>query len=282
MARRRMIDPNFWQSEDVAKLSVRQRLLLIGLFSNADDEGKLRGNPAFIRSITFPYEDFTLSEISGDLDKIESIGSIEQYTVDHSKYIRLVNWRKFQRVDKPQASVIPDPTNDSRNDSWNDSQNDSCLKEGKGNEVKGEDKLSEAKEPSAPADRESVKSYLHNLVNQASLRNPYNLSNLDNLFSYIGMVDVEVIEAAIKKAFNKDHFNYIINTLNGMIKDGITKKEQLYAKPEPGQAPSNVAPFPRARSGKPNVPIVENEDGEEISPEELERLLLLAQKVQGS
>jgi uncharacterized phage protein (TIGR02220 family) len=144
-----MIDPNFWQSEDVSKLTIRQRLLLIGLFSNADDEGKLRGNPAFIRSIVFPYEDFTSKEIETDLEAIESIGTIKIYEVNGSRYIKLKNWRKFQRVEKPQPSMIPDPDdeqfsdesendswNDSRNGSWNEYENDSRLKEKKRKEEK--------------------------------------------------------------------------------------------------------------------------------------------------
>lgn len=140
MARRRMIDPNFWQSEDVAKLTIRQRLLFIGLFSNADDEGKLRGNPAFIRSIIFPYEDFSLGEIETDLNCIEAVGSIIQYSVEGSRYILIVNWKKFQRVDKPQPSVIPNPVkNDSENDSKNDSESDSVLKERKLKELKREE-----------------------------------------------------------------------------------------------------------------------------------------------
>ena len=42
MARRRMIDPNFWESEDVSRLSLFARLLFIGMISNADDEGRGR------------------------------------------------------------------------------------------------------------------------------------------------------------------------------------------------------------------------------------------------
>ena len=131
MARRRMIDPNFWQSEDVASLTIRQRLLLIGLFSNADDEGKLRGNPAFVRSTIFPYDDIPVREVQDDLDAIEGIGTILQYQVGGNKYIKLVNWKKFQRVDKPQKSMIPDPPQGAPGEEGggdspgNDSENDS-------------------------------------------------------------------------------------------------------------------------------------------------------------
>ena len=152
MARRRMIDPNIWQSEDVSKLTIRQRLLLIGLFSNADDEGKLRGHPAFVRSTVFPYEDIAIADMQDDLNAIEEIGTITQYEVDGDKYIILNNWLKFQRVDKPQPSMIPDPIsptnnddieppgeegkNHSKNGSENGSKNSSRLKEKKRKEDK--------------------------------------------------------------------------------------------------------------------------------------------------
>ena len=156
MARRRMIDPNFWQSEDVASLTIRQRLLLIGLFSNADDEGKLRGNPAFVRSTVFPYDDIPVQDIQADLDAIEGIGTIKQYTVNGSKYIKLVNWRKFQRVDKPQKSMIPDPPGEgeSGNRSENHSENDSGISR----EPVGSD--SRPKEKKGKEDEKKIDDYL--------------------------------------------------------------------------------------------------------------------------
>ena len=70
MARRRMIDPNIWMSEDVARLGVLDRLLLIGMFSNADDYGKGRANPVFVRSTVFPYDDIAVSEIEKGIKNI--------------------------------------------------------------------------------------------------------------------------------------------------------------------------------------------------------------------
>jgi hypothetical protein len=233
MARRRMIDPNFWQSEDVSKLTIRQRLLFIGIFSNADDEGKLRGNPAFVRSAVFPYEDFTLRDIEDDLNKVESIGSIHQYEVEGSKYIRLINWKKFQRVDKPQGSVIPDPV---ENDSKNDSENYSRLKERKGKEVKGEekgkeDKIESATEPVPHSTyNDPIKDKLHDLITKCKLKS-YNIIAADDIFFFIGKMDIEVIELAIKKAFEK-HLNYAVNTLLDWMKEGKVKIEDH--KPQAG------------------------------------------------
>ncbi len=147
MARRRMIDPNMYDSQDVSKLNIQQRYLLIGLVSMADDYGKGRALPAKIRSFVFPYDDIPLSQIKDDLSVIAKYINIEFYEIDGSSFYRFKNWKKWQRVDRPQPSNIPDPKeyfdectnnskNDSKNDSANSSENDSGLKEFKRKEFK--------------------------------------------------------------------------------------------------------------------------------------------------
>lgn len=159
MARRRMIDPNMYDSQDVAKLNIQQRYLLIGLVSMADDYGKGRALPAKIRSFVFPYDDIPLSQISDDLSVIARYINIEFYQIDGSSFYRFKNWKKWQRVDRPQPSNIPDPEgeisgceneskNDSKNDSENDSENNSGLKEKKRKEFKRKEfKRKEEKDP---------------------------------------------------------------------------------------------------------------------------------------
>lgn len=123
MSRRRMIDPNFWDSEDVSRLSIMERLLLIGLFSNADDYGKGRGNLTTIRSKIFPNDDFSLKDIEKAIKNIKKNINILFYEVENNQYYKFTKWSHWQRVDKPQPSTIPEPS-DSENDSKNDSEND--------------------------------------------------------------------------------------------------------------------------------------------------------------
>ena len=126
MARRRMIDPNIWMSEDVSKLNIFERLLLIGMFSNADDEGRGRANLPLLRSMIFPYDDISTSEIGEALDNICQYIGLILYEVDGNKYYRFERWKKWQRVDKPVKSMIPEQyENDSKNESENDSKNES-------------------------------------------------------------------------------------------------------------------------------------------------------------
>ena len=55
MARNRMIKPEFWEDEKVAKLSFEARLLFLGLLNFADDKGYIRNKPIIIKAKIFPY-----------------------------------------------------------------------------------------------------------------------------------------------------------------------------------------------------------------------------------
>ena len=105
MARKRMIDPNIWQSEDFSKLSTLGKLVFIGLFSLADDEGRGRCNPVYLKSTLFPYEE---SIRSADIDKtlfeISSNMSVIFYSCDGSNYYSLYNWNTWQKI-SPSRSV---------------------------------------------------------------------------------------------------------------------------------------------------------------------------------
>ena len=113
MARKRMIDPNIWQSEDFASLSVLARLVFIGMFSNADDYGKGRAKAVYLKSIIFPYDEtIKVSDIAKALSEIEAKMAVTFYSSDGNQYYRLDNWNKWQKVEKPSVSTIPDPATD--------------------------------------------------------------------------------------------------------------------------------------------------------------------------
>lgn len=113
MPRRRMIDPDIWQNENFSKLSTLAKLVFIGLFSNADDQGRGRAKPVYIKSILFPYdENIRSADIDKTLQEIGSKMSVTFYSSNENEYYCLDNWTKWQRVDKPQPSKIPSPPED--------------------------------------------------------------------------------------------------------------------------------------------------------------------------
>ena len=109
MARKRMIDPSIWDDEGVSKISFFGRLMFIGMFSQADDYGKGRANAHFLKSKIFPYDDVRVAEVEKALSEIGQKTSVQFYEVNGQAYYRFRNWERWQKVEKPTKSVIPDP-----------------------------------------------------------------------------------------------------------------------------------------------------------------------------
>lgn len=113
MARKRMIDPQIWTSEDFSKLTPFARLLWIGLISQADDEGRGKLNTAYLKSQLFPYDEkLSTKQLECALNEIKKHMSVEFYEVDGKRYYQLDNWKKFQTINKPTPSQIPNFSND--------------------------------------------------------------------------------------------------------------------------------------------------------------------------
>ncbi len=112
MARKRMIDPSIWQDENFGHLSPKARILFIGLFSNADDEGRIRANDSYIRSTIFMYDDISLSSVRQLTDEvISTMKSVFLYETYGNRYIQLKKWGDYQkqREDRIQDSSLPSP-----------------------------------------------------------------------------------------------------------------------------------------------------------------------------
>lgn len=109
MARKRMLDPGIWTNVQVARLSVLQRLLYIGLISNADDDGRLNGDPTYIKGVVFPHDNITVQAIEDALKQIARGSLIVRYRANKSWYIQHPNWGKFQYIRDRRPSTIPPP-----------------------------------------------------------------------------------------------------------------------------------------------------------------------------
>lgn len=110
MARKRMIDPNIWQSEDFAQLDPFQRLVFIGMFSNADDLGRGRAKAIYLKSILFPYDEgIQVGSVAKALDAIGAHMSVTFYRTGGSEYYQFDRWERWQKIDRPSPSKLPSP-----------------------------------------------------------------------------------------------------------------------------------------------------------------------------
>ncbi|MEG1997209.1 MAG: hypothetical protein RR051_02075 [Clostridiales bacterium] len=107
MARKRMIDPSFWTDEKLGECSMQERLLFMGLISNADDEGYGRANPKLLRSSIFAYDDLRTSDLEKWLSRLGGLNLIVLYEVEEQAYYYLPNFSKHQTINRPTKSIFP-------------------------------------------------------------------------------------------------------------------------------------------------------------------------------
>ncbi len=108
--KKRMLDGGIWANEKFAELPCMARLLQIGLINLADDQGRIKAHPSYLRSQLFPYdEDVTVGDIRKWLACIIANGTVISYEVDGKDYIQLVNWWDYQVLQYASPSDHPRP-----------------------------------------------------------------------------------------------------------------------------------------------------------------------------
>lgn len=108
MARIRSIKPEFWSDEKLSECSLSARLLFIGLWSFADDEGRMEFQPARIKMQIFPCGSVTAKQLTEYLGELTERSLIRIYTFDSRKYLDLPNFAKHQKINRPTPSKLPE------------------------------------------------------------------------------------------------------------------------------------------------------------------------------
>lgn len=110
MARIRTVKPEFWTDETMAELPRDVRLLFLGLLNHVDDAGRCVDNPRLIKAAVFPLDDDVTAElIRRWLDELSTKARVVLYEASQRRYLQVSNFRKHQKIDRPQESKLPDP-----------------------------------------------------------------------------------------------------------------------------------------------------------------------------
>ena len=107
MSRIRTIQPDMPYSESLSRVTLEAELLWPRLLLVFDDHGRARADLLLLSAQLFPRRPGQLPLLRICLDEFEREGMIERYRVDEVEYMRAVNWRRHQRVDRPTASRLP-------------------------------------------------------------------------------------------------------------------------------------------------------------------------------
>ncbi|WP_427017830.1 hypothetical protein ACQCSX_04245 [Pseudarthrobacter sp. P1] len=101
MARIRNLKPDFWTDEKLVELEVWERLLFIGLWNFADDQGYMPYSPKRIKMQVFPADSL---DVSRGLQSLISIGALTLYDSESGQVLHVTNWSKHQKVSNPSRS----------------------------------------------------------------------------------------------------------------------------------------------------------------------------------
>ena len=164
MARIRTIKPEFWSDERLAECCLGARLLFIGTWNFADDDGRMEYSAKRLKMQVFPGDNIDVTPL---VEELSARKLVSVYRVGERDYLAIPNFRKHQRIDHPKSSSIPAPAVvDSTNETGTvqeDSRNDPRTlapewkgMEGNGIEGKGVNQSSERKNSSNPVSEGSV------------------------------------------------------------------------------------------------------------------------------
>jgi hypothetical protein len=139
LARIRTIKPQFWTDEKIGKLPLGARLLFIGLWNLADDEGIVLWNASYFKGQIFPYDTrIRMSDINRWMGDITSLKLVACYVdVQRNTYGFVSTWHKHQVINRPQQTEHKDILamingSDSLNNHGTFTDNSLTEEEGKG------------------------------------------------------------------------------------------------------------------------------------------------------
>lgn len=111
MARGRMIDRELFCHEKLMDLDIRIRYFYVGLIVYADDEGRIKANPKYLKAKIFPGDFLTENDLIQMLKSLSELGIILVYQVVDTPYIQHPKWTTWQKIrsDRLRPSDCPPP-----------------------------------------------------------------------------------------------------------------------------------------------------------------------------
>lgn len=109
---RRLITSEIFSNERFGDLPMGARLLFVGMITNADDEGRIKASPRFLKHRVFPYDDeVSTQDVKVWRDQCHELGLVSIYSPNGQDYISLVGWKEHQaiRKDRFKPSRLPQP-----------------------------------------------------------------------------------------------------------------------------------------------------------------------------
>ena len=109
MPRIRTIKPSLWSDPSFASMTRESRLLLIGIVSMADDDGRLVFTKSAVCGYVYPHDDIPTRSYNSWVAEVIASGIVHQYQADGFTYACIPKWHAHQVIDRYTPSTIPPP-----------------------------------------------------------------------------------------------------------------------------------------------------------------------------
>ena len=108
MPRIRTIKPSFWKDQKLGRMKRDVRLMFIGLWNLADDEGVVCADSCIIKSELFPFdEDLRVKTINEWIAQLTEALMIIPFTFSGESYYVIRTFKAHQSINRPLESKIP-------------------------------------------------------------------------------------------------------------------------------------------------------------------------------
>lgn len=106
VARIRTIKPEFFKSATIAGLPLASRLTFIGMWCEADDDGRLPDDPVLLKAHLWPRDERTVKDVEADVAALLDAGLVHRLEVRERRsgkiktVLQVTAWREHQTINK--------------------------------------------------------------------------------------------------------------------------------------------------------------------------------------
>lgn len=102
MPRIRTVKPDFWTDEKIGRLKREERLLFIGLWNLADDQGVIKNSSAYIKGQLFSYDDDLRTQtIDSWLASLINARMLVPFRFEAEGYLCIRTFNEHQLINRP-------------------------------------------------------------------------------------------------------------------------------------------------------------------------------------
>jgi hypothetical protein len=104
----RAIKPETFQSETLAEVSIAAERTFVGLWTQADDMGRLKNKAAVLNGQLWPLRpEHTIEHMKEDIAALIGAGALCAYTVDGVSMLHVTKFNEHQVINRRTKSKLP-------------------------------------------------------------------------------------------------------------------------------------------------------------------------------